>query len=212
VLKTIGLMVLMSYHGIPLPADAGTTIPRLDNLWCHIGDEQDVTADLSTFSGAMAATARLLAEAGAGTLVLYDELGAGTDPLEGAALGCALLEEVTARGALTVATTHLAAVAMAASTAAGDSPPSNAPAPESAAGPQAAVRTIATRAGAPKTRGKTGMKRIGPPPKHRCSPSRAAGAVDPHSPRTATGPGATCLAPGAAPSCCGPRTQPFQPI
>jgi len=119
VLKTIGLMVLLAYHGIPVPVAAGSTIPRLDALWCHIGDEQDVAADLSTFSGAMAATARLLADAGDGTLVLYDELGAGTDPLEGAALGCALLEELTHRGALSVATTHLAAVAMAASTADG---------------------------------------------------------------------------------------------
>ncbi|HSN55351.1 MAG TPA: Smr/MutS family protein, partial [Candidatus Sulfomarinibacteraceae bacterium] len=119
VLKTIGLMVLMAYHGIPLPVAVGTTIPSFDGLWCHIGDEQDVTADLSTFSGAMAATARLLAEAGDRSLVLYDELGAGTDPLEGAALGCALLEELTGRGALTVATTHLASVAMAASAASG---------------------------------------------------------------------------------------------
>ena len=119
VLKTIGLMVLMCYHGIPLPVGAGTSIPQIDELWCHVGDEQDVTADLSTFSGAMAATARLLDDAGDGTLVLYDELGAGTDPLEGAALGCALLEVLTRRRALTVATTHLAAIAMVASSADG---------------------------------------------------------------------------------------------
>jgi DNA mismatch repair protein MutS2 len=119
VLKTIGLMVLMCYHGIPLPVDAGTTIPEVDDLWCHVGDEQDVTADLSTFSGAMAATARLLDDAAESTLVLYDELGAGTDPLEGAALGCALLETLTSRGSLTVATTHLASIAMVASSADG---------------------------------------------------------------------------------------------
>ncbi len=119
VLKTLGLMVLMCYHGIPLPVDAGTTIPEIDDLWCHVGDEQDVTADLSTFSGAMAATARLLGDAAERTLVLYDELGAGTDPLEGAALGCALLEALTARGSLTVATTHLASIAMVASSADG---------------------------------------------------------------------------------------------
>ena len=119
VLKTIGLMVLMCYHGIPLPVEAGTSIPQIDALWCHVGDEQDVTADLSTFSGAMAATARLLDDAGERTLVLYDELGAGTDPLEGAALGCALLEALTRRQALTVATTHLAAIAMVASSADG---------------------------------------------------------------------------------------------
>ena len=119
VLKTIGLMVLLCYHGVPLPVSVETSIPRIDDLWCHIGDEQDVTADLSTFSGAMAATARLLGSAGESTLVLYDELGAGTDPLEGAALGCALLEALTGAGALTVATTHLAAIAMVASSADG---------------------------------------------------------------------------------------------
>lgn len=119
VLKTLGLMVLMCYHGVPLPVEAGTSIPQIDALWCHVGDEQDVTADLSTFSGAMAATARLLDDAGERTLVLYDELGAGTDPLEGAALGCALLEALTRRQSLTIATTHLASIAMVASSADG---------------------------------------------------------------------------------------------
>ncbi len=113
VLKTVGLMVLLAYHGIPLPADPGTSIPPLTHLWCHIGDEQDVAQDLSTFSAAMAATAGLLERASASSLVLYDELGAGTDPLEGAALGTALLEELTRRGATTVATTHLAAISQA---------------------------------------------------------------------------------------------------
>jgi DNA mismatch repair protein MutS2 len=111
-LKTIGVMALMAAHGIPVPADAGTTVPVFESLWCHIGDEQDVSADLSSFSGAMAATRTLLSGCGEGSLVLYDELGAGTDPLEGAALGLALLEELTRRGCLTVATTHLAAIAL----------------------------------------------------------------------------------------------------
>jgi DNA mismatch repair protein MutS2 len=115
VLKTLGLMVLMCNRGIPLPVEEGTAVPRFTDLWCHIGDEQDVAADLSTFSGAMAATARLLEDADDGTLVLFDELGAGTDPLEGAALGCALLEELTGRAALTVVSTHLAAIALTAS-------------------------------------------------------------------------------------------------
>ncbi len=119
VLKTLGLMTLMSYHGIPLPADEGTAIPHFDHIWCHIGDEQDVAADLSSFSGAMAATSRLLKKASGRSLVLYDELGAGTDPLEGAALGCALLEELTERSCMTVVTTHLAAIAMAAGEADG---------------------------------------------------------------------------------------------
>jgi DNA mismatch repair protein MutS2 len=119
VLKTIGLMVLMCRSGVPLPVDEGTVIPEFDQIWCHIGDEQDVGADLSTFSGAMAATARLLESADSGTLVLFDELGTGTDPLEGAALGCAFLEELAGRGGMTVVTTHLAAIALSASAADG---------------------------------------------------------------------------------------------
>jgi DNA mismatch repair protein MutS2 len=119
VIKTLGLMVLMCFSGIPLPADEGTVIPGFDRIWCHIGDEQDVGADLSTFSGAMAATARLLDHAGPDTLVLFDEIGAGTDPLEGAAIGCALLEELGRRGGLTVVSTHLAAIALSASAADG---------------------------------------------------------------------------------------------
>jgi DNA mismatch repair protein MutS2 len=119
VLKTIGLMVLMSRSGIPLPADEGSVIPEFDSIWCHIGDEQDVGADLSTFSGAMAATARLLESADTDTLVLFDELGTGTDPLEGAAIGCALLEELNRRGGMTVVSTHLAAIALSASAADG---------------------------------------------------------------------------------------------
>ena len=119
VLKTIGLMALMCRHGIPLPVDEGTVMPLFTRMWCHIGDEQDVAADLSTFSGSMAATARLLEMADDATLVLFDELGAGTDPLEGAAIGCALLEELSTRGAVTVVSTHLAAIALSAGTADG---------------------------------------------------------------------------------------------
>jgi DNA mismatch repair protein MutS2 len=119
VLKTVGLMVLLCYHGVPIPVAAESTVPVFDHLWCHIGDEQDVTADLSTFSGAMAATARLLRDTGEGTLVLYDELGAGTDPMEGAALGCALLESLNRSGATTIATTHLASISMVASSSEG---------------------------------------------------------------------------------------------
>ncbi len=119
VIKTLGVMVLMCARGIPLPVEEGTSIPAFDRIWCHIGDEQDVGADLSTFSGAMAATARLLEQADRRTLVLFDELGAGTDPLEGAALGCALLEELNSRGGVTVVSTHLAAIALAAQAAEG---------------------------------------------------------------------------------------------
>lgn len=113
VLKTVGLMVLMAYRGIPLPAEPGTIIPEIRHLWCHIGDEQDVAQDLSTFSASMAATCDLLDHATSSSLVLCDELGAGTDPLEGAALGTAVLEELARRRATTVATTHLAAISQA---------------------------------------------------------------------------------------------------
>jgi len=119
VLKTIGLMVLLAHNGIPLPVDEGTSIEPVSHLWCHIGDEQDVSADLSTFSAAMAATAELFLEGDGRTLVLYDELGAGTDPLEGAALGASVLEELTRRGCRTVATTHLASIPMLASSTEG---------------------------------------------------------------------------------------------
>jgi len=119
VIKTLGLMVLMCARGIPLPVEEGTTIPAFDRIWCHIGDEQDVGADLSTFSGAMAATARLLEQADSRTLSLFDELGAGTDPLEGAALGCALLEDLNSRGGITIVSTHLAAIGLAAQAAEG---------------------------------------------------------------------------------------------
>jgi len=115
VLKTIGVMVLLAYHGIPLPVDEGSSIPWFEHLWCRIGDDQDVSADLSTFSGAMTATAELFEKAGSKSLIIYDELGTGTDPMEGAALGCALLEELTRRSSLTIATTHLAPIAMEAS-------------------------------------------------------------------------------------------------
>lgn len=119
VLKTVGLMVLMCYQGIPIPVAPGSTVPWFDHVWCRIGDDQDVSADLSTFSGAMATTAQLLKEAGPASLVIYDELGSGTDPLEGAALGCAVLQALTDRGCRTVATTHLAAIALTASSAEG---------------------------------------------------------------------------------------------
>lgn len=119
VIKTLGLMVLMCVRGIPLPVEEGTSIPAFDRIWCHIGDEQDVGSDLSTFSGAMAATARLLDQTDGRTLVLFDELGAGTDPLEGAALGCALVEELNRRGGVTIVSTHLAAIALAAQSAEG---------------------------------------------------------------------------------------------
>ena len=110
-LKTIGLATLMADAGIPVLAEEGSTLPRLDRVWCHIGDEQSLFSDLSTFTGAMQATASILAAAGPETLVLYDELGAGTDPEEGAALAAALLEELVRSSCWAVATGHLVTVA-----------------------------------------------------------------------------------------------------
>jgi DNA mismatch repair protein MutS2 len=110
-LKTLGLTTLMVHSGIPVLADPDSELPPFSGVWCHIGDEQDLLSDLSTFSGAMHATARLLADADGDTLVLYDELGAGTDPEEGAALAAAILEELARRRCWTLATAHLATVA-----------------------------------------------------------------------------------------------------
>ncbi|MCS7181772.1 MAG: Smr/MutS family protein [Thermoanaerobaculum sp.] len=111
-LKTIGLLVLMAHAGIPVLAGEGTVLPELAGVFCHIGDEQDVLAERSTFQAAMASTAALLARQDRSLLVLYDELGAGTDPEEGQALGAALLEELVARGWWTLATSHLLGLAL----------------------------------------------------------------------------------------------------
>jgi DNA mismatch repair protein MutS2 len=110
-LKTLGLTALMAQAGIPVLADSSSALPPLSGVWCHVGDEQDLLSDLSTFSAAMRATTTLLAEADASTLVLYDELGSGTDPEEGAALAAAVLEELARRRCWTLATAHLTTVA-----------------------------------------------------------------------------------------------------
>lgn len=110
-LKTLGLTTLMAASGIPVLVDEGAALPPVTSVWCHIGDEQNLLSDLSTFTGAMKATTELLANADPNTLVLYDELGSGTDPEEGAALAAALLEELARRRCWTVATAHLVTVA-----------------------------------------------------------------------------------------------------
>lgn len=110
-LKTVGLAVLMAQAGIPVLAEEGSQIPSFSRLWCHIGDEQNLLSELSTFSAAMTATAHLLRVADEHTLVLYDELGSGTDPEEGSALAVALLEELLARRCFALATAHLTTVA-----------------------------------------------------------------------------------------------------
>lgn len=105
-LKTVGLCVALHQCGVPIPAAPESALPLVRTLFADIGDEQDIHQNLSTFSGHMARVSRAVREADAGALVLLDELGAGTDPAEGAAIGVSVLEHLAASGALCVATTH----------------------------------------------------------------------------------------------------------
>lgn len=113
-LKTVGLLALAAQCGLPVPAAAGTRIPRFEALVATVGDEQDLMTDRSTFSGRLVRLDEAWRAAGPDSLLLLDELGSGTDPEEGSALGVALLEGLLDRGALAVVTTHLAQLAAAA--------------------------------------------------------------------------------------------------
>ena len=107
VLKTLALLALMAQVGAHVPAAEGSRLPVFAAIHALIGDEQSVAENLSTFSAFVTQIREILAEADERALVLLDELGAGTDPDEGAALAQAILEELQARGALVLATTHL---------------------------------------------------------------------------------------------------------
>jgi DNA mismatch repair protein MutS2 len=107
-LRTLGLLALMHQAGLHLPIDAGGRLPVFRDVFADIGDEQSVAQSLSTFSGHLRSIIRIAAAAGPGTLVLLDELGAGTDPTEGSALAQALLDYFIRAGALVAATTHYA--------------------------------------------------------------------------------------------------------
>ena len=109
-LKAVGLFHVMAQSGLPIPVGTGSVLPLVDDVFADVGDEQSIEASLSTFSAHLRNLREILAGATPDSLVLIDELGSGTDPQEGAALGAAILEELTTRGARTVATTHLGAL------------------------------------------------------------------------------------------------------
>lgn len=109
-LKAVGLLSAMSQAGIPPTCGQASRVAIFDDYFADIGDEQSIEASLSTFSAHLKNLAEILSSATAASLALIDELGSGTDPLEGASLGWAILEDLTRRGTTTLATTHLGAL------------------------------------------------------------------------------------------------------
>ncbi|MEW6185724.1 MAG: endonuclease MutS2 [Thermodesulfobacteriota bacterium] len=106
-LKTTGLLLLMALSGLPVPAESSSVFPLLDELLVDIGDEQSIESSLSTFSAHISRITGILNRADEKALVLMDEMGTSTDPLEGAAIACAVLKDLQDKGALILATTHL---------------------------------------------------------------------------------------------------------
>ena len=105
-LKTLGLFAIMAQSGLHLPCDEGSSLCIFEKILVDLGDEQSIEQSLSTFSSHMVNIVSVVSQRNARSLVLFDELGAGTDPIEGAALAIAVIEDVRAAGAMCIATTH----------------------------------------------------------------------------------------------------------
>ena len=106
-LKTVGILLVMANCGMPIPADGSSSFPLISKIAVDIGDDQSLESSLSTFSAHVSKLSRIIRDADSLTMVLLDELGRGTEPLQGAAIACAVLSALQKKGALLFATTHL---------------------------------------------------------------------------------------------------------